>query len=122
MLNVGLTILDALGVTLLSCGTALQGQNFRDLPPEGRIVCRIGRLPLIPGTYSAHVSLKDEASQADYVYHALRFVVVNHGESDIVDHAGPREGSVAVSPEWRLTDPAGAGNTQLSSAHSETSR
>jgi lipopolysaccharide transport system ATP-binding protein len=107
MLHVGVIVVDSLGTTLFSCSTSMVGRNFRNLPASGRIVCKIDRLPLISGSYSAHVSLKDAQSQADYVYDAIRFMVVNQSDHAFIDHPGARAGSIAIAPTWASLDTDG---------------
>ncbi len=99
-LHVALTISDRHGTPIFSCTTAMGRSNFRDVAPQGRVRCRLDRLPLIPGTYSVSLRLKDDQpGVADQVVGALSFDVINSGAGGLVDYP-PGMGCVAVPHQW----------------------
>ena len=63
------------GAHLFSVSTQFNGQIYDHLPPAGRIVCRIPRLPLAPGTYQYNLICRVHGGIADWVTDAGELVV-----------------------------------------------
>ncbi|MCM8811691.1 MAG: ATP-binding cassette domain-containing protein [Candidatus Omnitrophica bacterium] len=104
-LNVIVTVLDGLGDSIFMCMPAFTPlKEFRDLPPAGIIQCRIKNLPLIPGRYTANLSLKDEAGVADVINGAVSFDVIDAGESGLSALPCGRWGKIVVTQEWEYIE------------------
>jgi lipopolysaccharide transport system ATP-binding protein len=63
------------GVHLFSVSTRFSGQDFDRLPPTGRILCRIPRLPLAPGSYQFNLMCRLRGAVADWVVDVGELVV-----------------------------------------------
>ena len=102
---------DALGNAIFGCATTMSYRDFVDAPPAGALVCRIRKLPLIPGEYTVNLTLKDDKGVADNVDGASRFVVENSGMSELMNLPSRRWGNVVVAHEWAWQAGAGAAAT-----------
>lgn len=105
-LNVSVGVVDTYGVAVFSCTTAMTSMHgFRNIPPSGRIVCRIRNLPLIPGNYWVNLLLKDHYGVADLVDNAARFNVIDGGGSGFTEILSRKHGNVIVQHEWECLPP-----------------
>lgn len=68
--KVSITIVDNVNHKLVILATNITGENFESLPPEGEMICRINRLPLLPGTYTLDLNMNDITSIADRISNA----------------------------------------------------
>ena len=101
-LNVLITIKDERGASVFACKTSMTDrQNFRDIAATGRVVCRIEWLPLLAGTYSVDIRLKDEQGESERLINAASFMVIDVGESGMVLPASGVFGSMAVPQTWQ---------------------
>ena len=115
-LHVVIGIMDALGNRLFACTTSMtSASDFRDLPPHGIIVCRIKKLPLIPGEYKVDLVLKDDVGLADMVDSAASFVVRDSGDSGFIIIPSQRWGHVVVPHEWTWLPEVDQGETDKDS-------
>jgi hypothetical protein len=77
--------------------------------PSGRLVCRIGSLPLVPGEYSLLVWVGDSEDWVDQVPDAVKLTVLPvdyFGTGKLPDR---RAGPVLVSGSWAPSPDALAG-------------
>lgn len=116
--SVGVT--DALGNAIFGCATTMSYRDFVDAPPAGAIVCRIKKLPLIPGEYTVNLTLKDDKGVADNVDAASRFVVENSGMSELMNLPSRRWGNVVVAHEWAWEASPGAAATTTAATTSHS--
>jgi lipopolysaccharide transport system ATP-binding protein len=65
------------GEPLFQFGTRPTGQNFREVPPSGRLVCELTRFPLAPGRYQLDAYLAVEGRTSDYVLWLAPLAVVD---------------------------------------------
>lgn len=83
-----------------------------DLPPlsaEGRIVCRIPRLPLVPGRYHLNVLLTVDEEVAEHIPSATYFEVLP-GDYYSSQHLTPSHGGVVfVDHDWDTLEGSGVG-------------
>jgi lipopolysaccharide transport system ATP-binding protein len=63
------------GAHLFSVNTQLKGQIYDHLPPVGRVLCKIPRLPLAPGVYQYNLICRVRGGIADWVTDAGGLVV-----------------------------------------------
>ena len=63
------------GAHLLSVSTQFNGQIYDHLPPAGRAVCKIPRLPLAPGVYQYNLICRIHGGIADWIIDAGELVV-----------------------------------------------
>lgn len=100
-LHAFITVVDAQGANVFSCGTAMTRNAFQDVSPVGQVVCRIPLLPLVPGRYSVDLQLKnDRYGVGDHVVGAAGFDVFDSGDSGFSQLLSPVLGSVLVPHEW----------------------
>jgi len=66
-----------LGQTVFAAWTRVVGQDFESLPPRGRIVVEIPRLPLREGRYCIDLFCKVNTVLADHVREAASFTAVD---------------------------------------------
>ena len=55
------------GELLFQLGTRFTGETFRDIPSRGRLVCELGRFPLVPGRYRLDAYLAADGMESDFV-------------------------------------------------------
>lgn len=78
------------------------GMRFTNLPAEGRLICNVPNLPLIPGDYNVHISCLLRGGLEDKVMYASRLSVA---EGDFFGTGRlplPSFGDVLVMNEWHL--------------------
>jgi lipopolysaccharide transport system ATP-binding protein len=63
------------GVHLFSINNALYGESYDDLPPVGKVMCRIPSLPLAPGVYQFNLMCRIRGVVADWITEAGELVV-----------------------------------------------
>ena len=63
------------GVHLFSASTRYTGQIFDHIPPSGRVLCRIPRLPVAPGSYQFNLMCRLHGAIADWVVDAGELMV-----------------------------------------------
>lgn len=106
--SVGLFNLRGEGSLLL--GNDLTGSSFQDLPPQGALECRIERLPLLPGDYTANLYVTVRGVVADWIVDAVRLTVAEGDFFGTGRLPPPGYGSIAVEHAWHAhTIPAEAG-------------
>jgi lipopolysaccharide transport system ATP-binding protein len=66
---------DYLGQHLFRCPSRISGAPFDEIPPSGRMVCVIPRLPLPPGTYTFHLFCGVNNEVGDWIRHAGQVTV-----------------------------------------------
>lgn len=102
-LGVILSVRDEYGVTLFSCSTfTTQEKRFRNAPLSGELTCFVERLPLIPGTYSVALTLKDDHGVADRIEQAATLEVLDAGKSGCFSFLSKQAGSIVVPNRWEL--------------------
>jgi lipopolysaccharide transport system ATP-binding protein len=90
------------GIRVFYCNSMIvEGKSFASLYGKSFLRCHIPRLPLMPGTYLAHVSLTQNNERVDLVENAFAFDVV---EGDFWKNgrfvAGPNPPLVLVDQYW----------------------
>ena len=100
----GLAIHRSDGTHVTGPNTRLAGLDVPAIEGEGRVLYRVGHLPLLEGRYLLSVSAHDEADTVMYDYHDRLYPmrVVQGG-------AGERYGLVGLGGEWEWDD-AGCGD------------
>ncbi len=100
-LHLAIGVLDEMGNNVFGCTTSTTSQgDFRDVPPSGTVVCRLQRLPLIPGRYWVRIMLKDEHGVIDSVDKAALFEVVDGGATGFPLLPTRRWGNIVVQHSW----------------------
>jgi lipopolysaccharide transport system ATP-binding protein len=95
-----ITFVNQFGTALINCGNSLVRTDLRGLPASGKVVCRIPRFPLVPGTYSLTVVLIVNGQTADKVRDAAMLHVIEgdyFGSGKLPD---PGYASVMVDHRW----------------------
>ena len=89
---------------LTSCLSRCSRNEAMVLPPHGRIVCRIPRLPLLPGRYPFDLWCKVDGEVADWLRPAAHFEVVG-GDFFGTGRLPPRvAGDVLLDHEWSVEE------------------
>jgi len=94
---------DAFTKGLLRFGTDLTGQDFEDLPKEGKIVCRVPRFSLRSGRYYVDLGADVDGVKADRVIRAVTLDVIGgdyYGSGKIPLH--PNDGDLLCDHSWSL--------------------
>ncbi len=94
---------DAFTKGLLRFGTDLTGQDFEDLPPEGRIVCSVPKFSLRPGRYYVDLGADIDGVKADRVIRAETLDVIGgdyYGSGKVPTH--PNDGDLLCDHSWSL--------------------
>jgi lipopolysaccharide transport system ATP-binding protein len=104
-----------LGQTVFAAWTRLVEQDFERLPPQGRIVVEVPRLPLREGRYAIDIFCKVNTVLADHVREAASFTAVD-GDFFGTGHRAPEGwGLVMVEHRFRF-EPLEAPQTETSAA------
>jgi len=74
--KVGIGVYSMNETFLLYCSNELVGTDFKSLPPEGRVECRIPQFPLTRGQYNLNISFLIKGILADWVPAARGLQVV----------------------------------------------
>jgi lipopolysaccharide transport system ATP-binding protein len=74
--STSIVFVNQLGTAVFTCFSDLVRADLRGLAPVGRLVCRIPRLPLAPGTYSLTLALVVGGRTADKIRDAATLKVV----------------------------------------------
>ena len=89
-----------MGVRIFWLQTRLQKGILPDLPPSGSIICRVPKLPVIPGQYYLTVGCGTRHKQLDLVNRACSLTVY---EADVFGTGRlpkPQQGMVLVDADW----------------------
>jgi lipopolysaccharide transport system ATP-binding protein len=103
--SIGVT--NSSGVGIFACSTAMLNADFSGIVGEGKVVCQIDYLPLIPGKYSVNIKLAEDQGQSNYVIHdeimhAATFDVVESGDSGFIAYSRVSAGNIIVPHKWML--------------------
>jgi lipopolysaccharide transport system ATP-binding protein len=101
--QVAITVLNHLENRLFVCDTNIINSNFPELPPTGRLICKIPVLPLTSGTYQLIVWCSVSGEVADCIHNAGEFTVsegdfYNTGKTTVME----KHGSFMVNYEWNV--------------------
>lgn len=102
--TVNLVFADDRNYHLFSCMSELSGTVFDDVPSQGRFVCSLPELPLLPGRYELHFSCLSKGVLVDKVTSAAALVVVEgdfFGTGKLTTNT-EWYGSVLVRHNWSL--------------------
>ena len=75
--KIGIGIDDTLGQRVTTVGTYFSNNINKNVEFDGNILCRIPRLPLVPGFYSLKIALGNEFGDFESVENALSFEVLS---------------------------------------------
>ena len=76
IISVTLAFYDEYSRCLMRCRSAVTDSDFDSLPSEGEMLCRVPRLPLMPGFYSVMVACTVNGRLADKLMDAISLQVV----------------------------------------------
>ena len=99
-----LWIRDSFGGGMISLSTDWTGQVFTELPSEGKIICRVPRMPLRAGRYFIDLGADLNGTKADRVIRAVPFDVVSgqfYPSGKAPSH--PNDGDYLCDHEWVIT-------------------
>jgi len=74
---VHLVVADGARYRLFSFLSEISGDFLQNLPPQGRLVCSVGELPLLPGTYDLHFTCLVGRQLTDKMLYARHLVVAD---------------------------------------------
>lgn len=98
--SVSLIASNEFGENMFCCWSDLVTSKFSNLPPTGKLVCRIPKLPLIPGNYHLSFNLVVETKTTDKLSQACELTVVE-GNYFRTGKLPPRKlGSFYVEHDW----------------------
>lgn len=106
-LHVVMAVVDEFGQSVFACNSTMRAdRDFHDVASGSVVVCRIPKLPLIPGRYAVNLHLKDDHGHADVLDRAAVFMVHDRGAQEGI-HFFPdrRYGNVLVGHDWFLQPP-----------------
>ena len=98
----GLFFETQMGVRIFWLQTGLQKGLLPDMPATGSIVCRVPRLPVIPGIYYLTVGCGSGNDQMDLIHKAVKLTVQ---EADVFGTGKlpkPTQGMVLVDADWEV--------------------
>jgi lipopolysaccharide transport system ATP-binding protein len=82
----------------------MAGQDLKDLPARGALICSLERAPLMPGRYAINIHASAGGTTADYVAEAA-FFTVGEGEFFGTGRLPPEgHGHVLVPQTWRAEE------------------
>jgi lipopolysaccharide transport system ATP-binding protein len=95
-------VLDALGAPLFQLQTRAQLGPIERAPARGTWVCRLARVPLVPGSYGLTVGCSSNERQLDLLEQVASFSVEprDYFGTGYLPHHG--NGSLLVESDWRL--------------------
>ncbi len=107
--SIELTFFTQAGQFVMALNNRLSNGVFASLPVQGRLTCRVPRLPLMNGSFTAKLTIKTDEVIADQVHRAATFDV-DPGDffGTGVVHPSRHQG-VYVPHEWHAPDEADRG-------------
>jgi lipopolysaccharide transport system ATP-binding protein len=99
-LQVYIVVLDDRNVRLFSLSNAFSGHRFSNLPAAGKIVCRVPKLPLVPGEYEILISVTLGQEGVDKFVVPRRLVVSEGAFFAGGSMPAKSFGSVLVDHQW----------------------
>jgi lipopolysaccharide transport system ATP-binding protein len=102
----GIIVSNGMGTPLFFLQTRTQHGLLESAPPHGRVVCRLDRVPLVPGDYLLTIGCMTGERQLDLLEHVAGFSVEprDYFDSGYLPH--PLNGPVLVQSAWELRDEA----------------
>jgi lipopolysaccharide transport system ATP-binding protein len=89
-------------IPVFSLTNKVAGEWFSTIPAKGRMNCHIPSLPLVPGEYELHYSIRIRGEVADRVFFAKRFLVVE-GDFFGTNRLPVRsQGDTLVAHKWHV--------------------
>jgi len=89
-----------LGQFLFFCENEMVGNPFKSIPPKGKMICRIPRLPLAPGSYVLNLYCEVNGTLTDWIQQA-NYLGVLEGDFFGTGKLPPsRHGGVLVLHSW----------------------
>lgn len=106
--NVSVTIgfYGVFGQFWVFCGNEMTGTRFESLPPQGRLLCSIPRLPLAPGRYDLNLHCEVNGIQADWLRQACQLDVTEGDFFGTGRLPPPGHGGVLVPHSWSFVEKA----------------
>ena len=100
--NVSVTVaLDSLfGERIAVLQTGYVDSDFQELPPSGRIVCQIPRVPLVAGVYSTSIYITVNGVVADWVIGASTFRVEPGDFYGTGRYPDVQDGKILLDQSW----------------------
>jgi homopolymeric O-antigen transport system ATP-binding protein len=104
----GVTVRTLRGAPVFCVDDRFCGQlAFCEPAARGTVVCRIERLPLMPGTYIVDLSLGDTGGDVDAIFDAISFDVLPADVTGTGRLPSQRDGPVFCEATWRLLGESG---------------
>jgi lipopolysaccharide transport system ATP-binding protein len=75
-MSVSVSIINEMGVSIACLFNDIAGNHFLNLPPRGRLRCRVPNLPLMPGRYTLTLAMIVEGVKTDKISDAAQFTVI----------------------------------------------
>jgi lipopolysaccharide transport system ATP-binding protein len=101
---VSFVVKDLGGQPLLVAQTSFTGANFARLPPRGRFVCRIPRLPLVEGRYLLNAFVGTDAGPWDSLVDAAELEVIQGDFIGTASHGITKLCKIIAPASWDLRD------------------
>ncbi|MEQ9454310.1 MAG: ABC transporter ATP-binding protein [Phycisphaeraceae bacterium] len=102
---VGLGVRTGSDVPVFLHHSRLTDTVFDDLPERGRLICRIPRIPLVPGSYPLSFSLSSDRSDSayiDFLANASTLTVIAGAFYRGTELPPPSHGSVLIDADWSV--------------------
>ncbi|MFQ5706394.1 MAG: ABC transporter ATP-binding protein [bacterium] len=96
------------GIRVFSTNTKVHGDGPVSIEGEGKLVCHLESLPLLPGNYFLRLSISDDQALVhyDYLPQALNFTVSSNPEISQRTHMDRSWGLVYLPTKWRFKNGA----------------
>jgi lipopolysaccharide transport system ATP-binding protein len=102
----GIIISNGMGMPLFFLQTRTQQGLWERAPRQGRVVCRLDEVPLVPGEYLLTIGCMAGERQLDLLEHVASVTVEPRDFFDSGYLPHPLNGPVLIRSNWKLTDDA----------------
>lgn len=99
---VGINCFNQTGTAVFTHSNRITKQDIYDLPPKGQFICRLRDIPLVPGSYSFDINVKNNEVYTDSIKNATQLSVI---EGDFFGSGflpPARMGICLVRGDWNL--------------------
>lgn len=99
--RVSIEVYGMLGDLLIYCQNEMAGAPYPALTPSGRLLCRLPKLPLVPGRYDLTIKAEVRGGLADRIAHAGQIMVSEGGDFFGTKRLPPyKDRGVLVAQVW----------------------
>lgn len=100
--SVAISISSNAGSFVSMLSNQVAGDTFESIASDGYITCKIKKLPLMPGNYTANLMIRSNEAIADWIQQAVTFVVEPGDFFGTGRMPPPSHSGVLLEQEWSL--------------------